>query len=145
MTHFDAIGGMDGLTAILDDFYDRVFADAMIGFMFADADKRRLVAKEAEFTAGFLGAKNVKYSGLSMPDAHRRHRIFGGQFLRRRTLLAETLRDHDVPEAAAAAWLEHTDRLRPLVTADPGSECATTDEGTPAPPARERHVTVKFD
>jgi hypothetical protein len=37
--------------------------------------------------------------------------------------LKETLEAHNVPDAVKNAWLEHTDRLRPLITAQPGSAC----------------------
>ena len=41
--------------------------------------------------------------------AHGPHRIFGGQFSRRRQLLIETLRDHDVAEGIINAWIAHQD------------------------------------
>jgi hypothetical protein len=47
----------------------------------------------------------------------------GGHFARRKQILKETLESHAVPEAIRAAWLEHTETLRPLITGQAGSEC----------------------
>lgn len=118
-----AVGGLEGLRAILADFYARVLADSMIGFMFADADPQRLVDKETELVARMLGASEVRYTGMPMRKSHQRHRIFGGQFARRQQLLRETLADHAVPPALAEAWLAHNERLRPQITFDPSSDC----------------------
>lgn len=123
-TLFDQIGG-DRLRAVLADFYDRVFEDVMIGFMFQGKDKARLVDKEWEFAARLLGA-DVPYTGKGLRAAHARSPILGGHFERRLQILRETLADHDVPEEVAVAWVEHTQKLRHLVTSDRGSECDHT-------------------
>lgn len=122
---FDRIGG-DALRAVLVDFYDRVFADAMIGFMFAGKDKARLVDKEWELVAALLGAPDVTYTGLPMRAAHARHSIFGGQFERRLQILRDTLRDHRVDADVQRAWIDHALALRAQITRDKGSECEDT-------------------
>ncbi|MBL9015802.1 MAG: group 1 truncated hemoglobin [Myxococcales bacterium] len=129
-TLFDQIGG-DALRAVITDFYDRLFADVMIGFMFQGKPKAQLVQREWEFTAGFLGAPNIGYSGRPIRTAHAQHTIFGGHFERRVQILRETMADHAVPEAVQQAWLEHTEALRAQVTRDKGSECADTKELAP--------------
>ena len=55
MTLFDQIGAAK-LREVLTDFYDRVFGDVMIGFMFEGKDKARLIEKEYELVAALLGA-----------------------------------------------------------------------------------------
>ena len=119
---FDCLGG-DRLRAVLSDFYDRVYRDMMIGFMFRGVDKARLIDKEWEFVACLLGAKHVTYTGAPMRRVHARHRVMGGQFARRQHLLRETLRDHNVPEPVQHAWLEHNDSLRPMITQDSHGHC----------------------
>ncbi|MCA9537410.1 MAG: group 1 truncated hemoglobin [Myxococcales bacterium] len=109
-TPFDQLGGLDGLRALLADFYDRVFADPMIGFLFRGQEKARLIELETQFTARALGAE-VAYSGRTMREAHARHPIMRGHFQRRNVLLEQTLRDHAVPEAVAERWLAHTRAL----------------------------------
>ena len=76
MKSFDKIGEAK-LRAVLADFYDRVFADVMIGFMFQGKDKQHLIDREYEMTAKMLGAQ-VAYAGRPMRTAHAAHTIFGG-------------------------------------------------------------------
>ena len=119
---FDRIGG-DALRRVIEDFYERVFADSMIGFLFEGKNKQRLVQKEWELTARLLGASEVRYTGRPMREAHAKSAILGGHFERRRKILEETLTDHGVDAEVCAAWLDHTRALRPQVTADAGSDC----------------------
>jgi hemoglobin len=127
-TLFDRIGA-DALRAVLTDFYDRVFGDVMIGFMFRGKDRRHLIDREYELTAALLGAPGVGYTGRPMRVAHAQHTIFGGQFERRLQILRETLRDHAVDPDLA---------LRSQITRDRGSECDDTAAARPrlavAPP-----------
>jgi hemoglobin len=129
---YDRIGA-DALRAVISDFYDRVFADVMIGFMFQGKDRALLVQREWELIANLLGAEGVKYTGRPMPAAHAQHTIFGGHFERRMQILRETLRDHAVDPAVQHAWIEHSLALRGQITRDKGSECKNTAEDGPPP------------
>ena len=122
MSLFAQLGGEPQLRDIVDDFVDRCFDDVMIGFLFARADRDRIKRFEYEHAARHLGAP-IEYTGRPLDEAHRPHRIFGGQFDRRRQILLDTLRDHSVPANVAAAWVSHQDLLRPLITRDPDSSC----------------------
>lgn len=121
-TLYDRLGGEAKLRRIIDTFIDRVFADRMIGFFFRNADKSRIKEMEFQFTARFLGA-NVEYQGRALDEAHAKHPIMGGQFMRRLTILRETLDEYDVPKEIRDAWLSHTESLRSLITRDAGSDC----------------------
>jgi hemoglobin len=118
---FDQIGG-DELRAVIADFYDRLFADVMIGFLFTGKDKQRLIDREWELTAGLLGGP-VRYTGRPIREAHAAVPILGGHFDRRLQILRETIADHGLPDAARDAWLAHGQALRAQVTADKSSEC----------------------
>lgn len=120
-TLFDQIGG-DALRAVISDFYDRLFGDIMIGFLFWDKDKATLIQREWEFTARFLGA-DIPYTGRPMRKAHAASPILGGHFERRLQILRETLQKHQVPAAVAETWIGHTLALRAQITGDSGSEC----------------------
>ena len=120
-TLYDQIGGQT-LRAVVEDFYDRVFADIMIGFLFHGKDRQRLIDKEWEFAAQLLGGP-VKYSGRPIRQAHAKSPILGGHFERRLQILKEVLADHGVAEAVCDRWIEHTLALRSQVTGDRGSEC----------------------
>ena len=125
MRTFEKIGETK-LRAVLADFYDRVFADVMIGFMFQGKDKRHLVDREYEMAARMLGATDVAYTGRPMRTAHGAHTIFGGHFERRLQILRETLADHAVDPEVQQVWLDHTIALRAQITSDKGSECKNT-------------------
>lgn len=123
VSDLEAIGGRDALARILDDFVDRVFDDIMIGFFFRDADRARIKRFETELAAAHLSGGKERYTGRPLRDAHRAHPILGGHFARRIQIMRETLADHQVPSEIAARWIEHEERLRPLITASPGSTC----------------------
>ncbi len=138
-TLFEQIGEPK-LRAVLADFYERVFRDVMIGFMFEGKDRARLIDKEYELVAALLGA-DVKYTGRPMRAAHAAHTIFGGHFERRMQLLRNVFADNAVPSEIATAWLDHAESLRWQITRDKGSECATTshhedhsEQQVPEPP-----------
>jgi hemoglobin len=114
-TLFEELGGEAVLRGIVERFVDGVFADVMIGFMFARASRERIQAMEYEFAAQHLGAP-VVYSGRPLAAAHRAHRIFDGQFDRRLTILRETLLAFGVTERVREHWLGHTEALRAQIT-----------------------------
>ncbi len=107
---------------MIEEFIDRCFADTMIGFLFQRADPARIKRFEFEHAAEFLGAP-VRYRGRSLAAAHARHRIMGGQFDRRLTILREVLESRQVPDEIRDAWLAHHERLRSEVTLDERGEC----------------------
>jgi hemoglobin len=119
---FEKLGGEPKLREIIDTFIDRVFEDRMIGFFFGNADRERIKEFEYQLSAGFLGAP-VKYQGRPLDQVHAKHPIMGGHFARRRQILRETLEFYQVPEEIMRAWLEHTDALRSLITAQTDSTC----------------------
>ena len=122
MSGFEELGGEPKLRAIVDDFVDRCFDDTMIGFLFQRASRERIKRFEYQHAAEHLGGP-VTYEGRPLDEAHGPHRIFGGQFARRRQLLLETLRDHDAPQPVIDAWIAHQESLRSLITRDSGSSC----------------------
>lgn len=122
MSRFEELGGEPKLRAIVDDFVDRCFDDTMIGFLFARADRDRIKRFEYQHAAEHLGGP-VVYEGRPLDQAHRPHKIFGGQFARRRQILIETLNDHRVPKSVLDAWIAHQESLRGLITKDADSNC----------------------
>src|SRR5918999_3910338 len=119
---FDQLSGELKLRKIIDTFIDRVFADRMIGFFFRKANKDRIKEMEYQLAANFLGA-NIEYQGRPLDGTHAQHPIMGGHFARRKQILKETLESYRVPEVIQEVWLQHTDALRPLITAQAGSDC----------------------
>jgi hemoglobin len=113
---------LDSIRAVLRDFYDRVFADQMIGFYFVGLDKDRLIQAELEFTVSALGG-SMMYTGRSVAGVHRPLRIAGGHFDRRLMILKETLSVHSLPVEVSNKWIAHTLKLRSVITGDGDGEC----------------------
>ena len=121
-TLYTELGGESALRQIVDRFVDRIFDDVMIGFFFRNASRERIKEMEFQFAAEFLGA-DIKYGGKPLRDAHRPHPIMGGQFARRTQILKEVLEEQGAPAKVRKAWLDHTEKLRPLITQDKDSDC----------------------
>ncbi len=115
--------GPERLRAVIVEFYERVFADVMIGFHFAGKDKQRLIEKEYELAARMLGASHVAYTGMTMREAHAKHAILGGQFDRRRKILEDVLVAQGVDAEVREAWIDHTNAMRDQITPDKDSNC----------------------
>lgn len=134
--------GPEKLRAVIADFYDRIFGDVMIGFLFQGKNKQTLIDREYEFTANLLGG-DVKYTGRSMRTAHANSPIFGGHFERRLQILREAMRDHAVDAEVQQVWLDHSYALRDQITTDKGSECKDTSVvATPPLPDPDRPVKL---
>jgi len=129
MVDIQAMGGEVGLRRVIEAFYDRVFADVMIGFMFRGRDKQRLVELETQLTTRVMGGQGP-YEGRSMRAAHAHLRINRGQYLRRNQILRETLRDLNVPEEVQTAWLSHAVALeRAILGGRSDPECVPVGPG----------------
>jgi truncated hemoglobin YjbI len=120
---YEELGGEPALRRIVDRFVDRIMDDVMIGYLFRSVQRERLKDKEFEHAAEHLGA-GIAYTGRPLDVAHRQHRIRGGQFMRRLTILESTLDELGVPSRVKAHWIARTLELRPLITADEGGACA---------------------
>jgi hemoglobin len=119
---FEALGAEPALRRIIDRFVDRMFEDVMIGYLFRAADRTRVKEKEFEFAAQHLGAP-VTYTGRPLTEAHRAHRITGGQFMRRLQILKETLAQFQVPEGICQHWVAHTLALQAQITDNALDQC----------------------
>jgi hemoglobin len=69
MTIYDDIGGTDAVAAVVEDFYERVLADAQLAAWFVGIDVRRLKAHQRAFITVAIGGPDA-YAGRSMTDAH---------------------------------------------------------------------------
>lgn len=111
----EEVGGEERLHEIVEDFYRRVFDDAMIGFFFANSELDDIANAQVQYVRARLGNEDVEYTGTPIRRAHLEHPILTGHFDRRHQLLKETLSDYSVPEHVQAAWLDLEQRLRDLV------------------------------
>lgn len=131
LSDYERLGGEPALRRIIDHFVGTVFDDVMIGFFFRRANRQRIAEMEFQLAAQFLGAP-ITYSGRPLGEAHRSHRIMGGQFARRKQLLKQSLEHFLVPQDIVHRWLAHTESLRAVITDDPGDECQGEARAIPA-------------
>jgi truncated hemoglobin YjbI len=108
-------GGEAALKTLLRDFYDRIFDDVIIGFLFANSDKEALIESQFDYVTSVLGDRSGSYDGPTIRAAHQNLPILGGQFDRRHMLLKVVLLEYGVPEHVMDAWLELDQSLRDFV------------------------------
>jgi hemoglobin len=100
MTLFDRVGGELGVKNLVRSFYDRVLKDPELAQFFENASIDRLYAMQYEFFAAALDGP-VKYSGLSIHQAHFGRGIEKEHFARFVNHLIDTLQawqisDHEI-------------------------------------------------
>ncbi|MEM9588780.1 MAG: group 1 truncated hemoglobin [Planctomycetota bacterium] len=66
---FDRLGGPGVVAEIVNDMYDRVFADPELSAFFKDVDAQRLKGMQYQFMAAALDGP-VKYSGAELTSVH---------------------------------------------------------------------------
>lgn len=112
----DVIGGEAVVRALLTSLYERIFADPMIGFLFAGKDRARIIEQQVAFTCRFLGGPQ-RYEGKPLPEAHAALPLLPGHFDRRHRLLSDVLEKAGVSDEVKRAWLRIDESLRPSVLA----------------------------
>lgn len=113
---YEVIGGEARVREVLDALYAALFADPIVGFLFEGKDREQIVNAQVDLTCAFLGGPQ-RYTGRPLPEVHAKLPLLAGHFDRRHHLLARTLRDRRVPDAAAAEWLRIDQSLRASVLA----------------------------
>lgn len=76
---YQALGAQPGIRALVDDFFDRLQADARTEPFFRGVDRRRLVEKLSEQICEEAGGP-CRYSGKDMVRAHEDMRIRKADF-----------------------------------------------------------------
>jgi hemoglobin len=99
---YEQIGGQDALVAVVDDFYERVLADAELAVFFNGTNLPRLKGMQVEFFAGALGGPD-EYRGRSMKDVHRGRGIDQHHFDLVAKYLTDSLLAAGVPQQTTEA------------------------------------------
>jgi hemoglobin len=76
---YERLGGMDSITAVVNDFRDRVAGDARINQKFARTDLGRLTKMLIDQVCEATGGP-FKYTGRSMKEAHAGMNVTTGEF-----------------------------------------------------------------
>lgn len=104
------LGGASSISAAVDRFYEKVWADPALMDYFEGIDRTRLQAHQRAFLMTVVGGPQV-YSGREMREAHAGFGVTDADFDRVITYLVATLIELGVDDAAIG---EITGALEPL-------------------------------
>jgi len=133
-TLFERLGGLDAITAVVEDFRDRVAQDDRINLKFARTDlgrlRKMLIDQVCEATGG-----PCQYNGRSMKHAHGGMKVTTGEFNALVEDLVATLKQFKVPSREQDELLAILGPLKSDIVEVNSSEVGTPlpDEFQPAP------------
>jgi hemoglobin len=126
-TLYERLGGMDAITAVVEDFRDRVAGDDRINLKFARTDlarlRKMLIDQVCEATGG-----PCRYNGRGMREAHAGMKVTKGEFNALVDDLVATLNQFKVPSAEREELLAILGPLKSDIV-----EVDSSDVGTPLP------------
>lgn len=97
VSDYDAIGGGPAVSAVVNDFYERVLSDPQLAPYFEGVDIARLKRHQVLLVTQVLGGPN-NYDGRPLADAHEGLGIDHDDFARVAGHLTRSLSDAGVPE-----------------------------------------------
>ncbi|MFL6211340.1 MAG: group 1 truncated hemoglobin [Pyrinomonadaceae bacterium] len=124
---YERLGGLDAIKAVIGEFAGRVLADERINKKFAKTDAPRLTLHLVEQVCMVTGGP-CKYTGLSMPKAHKNMKVTEGEFNALVEDLVGALDKFNVPAQEKTDLLNILGPLKGQIVEVPGN--AT---GTPLP------------
>ncbi|WP_235840026.1 2Fe-2S iron-sulfur cluster-binding protein [Derxia lacustris] len=98
-----ALDGGRVVRAVLEDFYDRVYADALLAPFFHKFTRQRLVEKQYSFLHELITGERV-YFGNRPRNSHHWMVISDELFDHREALMLAVLREHGLSEALVQRW-----------------------------------------
>ena len=104
-TLYERLGGEDAISAVVDEFYDRLLADDSVAHFFEETDMQKQRAHQTQFLSAVAGGP-VDYSGADMKAAHEHLEIREPHFETIATHLDETLASFDVGDREREEVLE---------------------------------------
>jgi hemoglobin len=117
---YTKVGGEEGLRKILQDFYQRMSKDILIGFFFDGKDLTHIAEMQMKFLMRAMGATPT-YSGKAPAQAHTElPKILSGHFDRRLRILEETLRAHGLAEPEVQTWIAFENAFRDSIVQPEG-------------------------
>jgi hemoglobin len=134
-TLFERLGGIEAISAVVDDFAQNVLGDARINKKFARSDPGRLVANLKDFVCMATGGP-CQYKGLSMKKSHKRMGVTAGEFSALVEDLVKTLDKFNVQDPERKELLTALAGLRGDIVEDETSATGgeLPEKFKPAPP-----------
>jgi truncated hemoglobin YjbI len=109
------LGGETQFRAVLDDFYQRMLGDIMIGFFFEGKDIHHIAEQQTNFILMAAGLRE-HYSGKGPSTAHTAlPPILPGFFDRRLRILEEALAASKIAPDLAKQWVRFEESFRMVV------------------------------
>jgi hemoglobin len=127
-TLFERLGGMQAISAVVDDFAGNVLNDPRINKKFAKSDPARLLANLKDFVC-YATNGPCHYNGLSMKESHKNMGTTAGEFNALVEDLVKTLNKFNVPAAEQKELLGALAGLRGDIVEN---ESAATGTALPA-------------
>ena len=97
VSDFHRVGGTPAVTAVVDQFYERVVADPQLAPFFEDVDMRKLRRHQVQLISQVLGGP-VTYDGADLRSAHRGLEIGAEDYRRVTEHLVDTLESAQVDQ-----------------------------------------------
>ncbi len=107
--------GAETIAQVIIEFYQRAFADPLIGHFFHRVNRAHIVSQQIVFSSCMLGAKEQSYQGKSLREAHHRLPLNEVHFRRRQKLLQEVLGESTIAPSLATQWLSLEEKLKGLI------------------------------
>ncbi|KAB1186626.1 MULTISPECIES: group 1 truncated hemoglobin [Haloferax] len=96
-TLYERLGGKEAISAVVDEFYDRMLADDELAPYFEDTDMQKQRAHQVQFISAVAGGP-VDYTGADMREAHEHLELSHDDFAATATHLKDALEEFDVEE-----------------------------------------------
>jgi hemoglobin len=126
---YERLGGIEAITAVVEDFRDRAAADDRINLKFARTDLARLTKMLIDQVCEATGGP-CRYGGRGMKEAHAGMNVTKGEFDALVDDLVATLKQLKVPSAEQGELLAILGPLKPDIV-----EVDSNEVGTPLPDA----------
>ena len=115
---YDRLGGMTAITAVVDEFVNRLVADSKVNGRFGSTDVERFKTLNAELVCMATGGP-CKYSGRDMKNTHNGMRISQAEFDLTAGHLSKTLKKFKVPKQETKELMAIIGSLRKDIVAAP--------------------------
>lgn len=113
-TLYERLGGRESISAVVDEFYNRVLADDRVNHFFDDTNMLSLRGHQTRFIASVASGPE-DYDGRDLSEAHAHLDIDGRDFAIIATHLDEALAAFDVPEGDREELLGAVGDLEPVI------------------------------
>lgn len=133
-TLYERLGGIDAITAVVEDFRDRVARDDRINLKFTRTDLARLTKMLIDQVSAATGGPH-RYNGRGMKEAHAGMNVTNGEFNALVEDLVATLNHFKVPSAEQGELLAILGPLKSDIVEVDSNEIGTAlpDAFQPAP------------